>query len=180
VERLPQLLAALQAAAADFKLEEAICDPQELDLLDGGRGQLGDRFRPNLSQRYQRPLFTSPVAAGFPSPAEEWIEGHLSLDSYLIRHPAATFHLRVVGDSMVGAGIYPGDVLVVDRSLEHRDGSIVIAVVDGELTVKRFRRIERQCFLVPENPDYPPLLIREEMEVALWGVVVGLARRFEG
>jgi DNA polymerase V len=56
----------------------------------------------------------------------------------------------------------------------------VIAVVDGELTVKRFRRIERQCFLVPENPDYPPLLIREEMEVALWGVVVGLARRFEG
>ena len=83
------------------------------------------------------PLFTCPVSAGFPSPSDDYIEGKLDLNRHLIPNPIATFFVRVTGDSMVGAGIYSGDLLIVDRSLETRDGQVAIAVVDGELLVKR-------------------------------------------
>ncbi len=87
-----------------------------------------------------RPLFVEHVSAGFPSPAENHIERQLDLNSHLIKHPAATFFVRVSGDSMIGAGIFPGDILIVDRSLEPVDKKIVIVVIDSELTVKRLRK----------------------------------------
>lgn len=87
----------------------------------------------------ERPLFMVPVAAGYPSPAEDYLEGKLDLNRHLIKHPAATFFVRVVGDSMIDAGIHPGDILIVDRSLEPADKKVVIAVIEGELTVKRIR-----------------------------------------
>ena len=129
---------------------------------------------PDRSTKWARPLFLAPVSAGFPSPAEDYIEGRLDLNRHLIKHPAATFFVRVAGDSMTGAGIHPGDILVVDRSLEPRDASVVIAVLDGELTVKRISRRAGKLYLVPDNSLYQPLEILEEMEFEVWGVVTSV------
>ena len=129
---------------------------------------------PDRSTRRARPLLLAPVSAGFPSPAEDYIEGRLDLNKHLIKHPAATFFVRVAGDSMTGAGIHPGDILVVDRSLEPRDASVVIAVLDGELTVKRISRRAGRLYLVPDNSLYQPLEILEGMEFEVWGVVTSV------
>lgn len=117
------------------------------------------------------PLFSNSVSAGFPSPADDHLEANLDLNQHLIKHPAATFFVRVSGDSMIGAGIHDADVLVVDRSLTCRDGSIVIAVVDGELTVKRYFTKNTGCILVAENPKYPDIVVTQEMDFRIWGVV---------
>lgn len=131
-------------------------------------------FRPNRSVRYSLPLMVFPVEAGFPSPAEDYVEGKLSLDKHLIKNPVATFFVRVVGESMLNAGIHPGDMLVVDRSLDPRDGKIVIAIVDGELTVKRLRMERDRLYLAPENSDYPAIEIGELTEFEVWGVVTNV------
>ena len=124
------------------------------------------------------PLYGSRVAAGFPSPADDHLEKPLDLNEHLVRHPAATYFVRVEGDSMDGAGIRNGDILVVDRALEPRSGSIVVAVVNGELTVKRLDIRDRRLWLVPENPAYAPIEIREGTELAIWGVVAHAIRSF--
>ena len=129
---------------------------------------------PERSTEWARPLFLASVSAGFPSPAEDYIEGRLDLNRYLIKHPAATFFVRVAGDSMIGAGIHPGDILVVDRVLEPQDSNVVIAVIDGELTVKRISQRQGKLFLVPDNQAYEPLEILEEMEFEVWGVVTSV------
>jgi DNA polymerase V len=128
-------------------------------------------YTPDLSTKYCLPLFLNPVAAGFPSPATEFLDEYLDLNKHLIKQPASTFFLRVSGDSMLKAGIHPGDLLVVDRSLEPKDQHVVIAVVNGELVVKRFHRKEEQMFLLAENEDYAPLTITEAMDFSIWGVV---------
>ncbi|MBN2332552.1 MAG: translesion error-prone DNA polymerase V autoproteolytic subunit [Deltaproteobacteria bacterium] len=117
------------------------------------------------------PLAVASVSAGFPSPADDYLEGALDLNQYLIKHPAATFFVRVAGDSMIEAGIHDGDLLLVDRSLEAADGRVVIAVINGELLVKRARTMGERLFLLPENPAYEPIEVREEMDFELWGVV---------
>ena len=129
---------------------------------------------PDRSTKWARPLFLASVSAGFPSPAEDYIEGRLDLNRHLIKHPAATFFVRVAGDSMIGAGIHPGDILVVDRALEPQDSNVVIAVIDGELTVKRISQRKGKLFLVPDNQAYEPLEIVEEMEFEVWGVVTSV------
>jgi DNA polymerase V len=111
------------------------------------------------------------VAAGFPSPAQDYIEETLDLNQHLISHPTATFFVIVEGYSMVNAGIYPGDILIVDRSLEPAHKKIVIAIVDGELTVKRLFSQKGKWFLAPENPEYEPLEITGDMSFKIWGVV---------
>jgi len=115
-----------------------------------------------------------PVAAGFPSPAEDYLEGKLDLNKYLIKHPAATFFVRVTGDSMLAAGIHPGDILIVDRSIEPADKKVVIAVIEGELTVKRIRRLKDKILLMPENENYKPLSIDDGMNFEIWGVVTSV------
>jgi len=117
------------------------------------------------------PLFLSPVAAGFPSPADDYMDRALDLNEHLVAHPAATFFVRASGDSMRGAGIHDGDTLVVDRALDPKDGDVVIAALDGELTVKRIRRRAGRVELLPENPDYPPIEVGPEASFELWGVV---------
>jgi len=119
-----------------------------------------------------RPLFACPCPAGFPSPASDYIERGLDLNEHLIQHPAATFFVRAIGDSMTGAGIHSGDILVVDKSLEAKDGCVVVAIVDGEMTVKRLRRRDGVVSLVAEHPNYPSLFPSAESDFTVWGVVV--------
>ena len=131
-------------------------------------------YEPKKETRYERPIFMAPVTAGFPSPAEDYIEGKLDLNEHLVKHPAATFFVRVTGDSMIDAGIHPGDILIVDRSLEAADKKVVIAVVEGELTVKRIRLINEKIVLMPENENYKPLQINNETDFEIWGVVTNV------
>ena len=118
----------------------------------------------------QRPLFLSGVSAGFPSPADDYLDRELDLNEQLVKNPAATFFVRVAGDSMTGAGINDNDILVVDRSLEPANNNIDIAVINGELTVKRLIKKRKYCRLVAENPNYPPLEVDDEMGLEIWGV----------
>ena len=119
--------------------------------------------------RLTRPLFVSRVSCGFPSPAEDWIEGRLDLNRFLVQHPAATFFVRVSGDSMVGAGIQEGAILVVDRAVQAEDGDVIVARINDELCVKRLEIRGGEVWLLPDNPAYEPLRITEEMEFEIWG-----------
>jgi DNA polymerase V len=131
-------------------------------------------YGPDLSTESQQSFFEAGVSAGFPSPAADYEEDKLDLNKHLIKNPAATFFVRVTGDSMVGAGIHHGDLLVVDRSIEPRDKNVVIAVVDGELTVKRIRIRKKKITLEPENENYSAQQISEDAEFEVWGVVTNV------
>ncbi len=122
------------------------------------------------ARRQSLPLYASRVPAGFPSPADDYVDQRLDLND-LIERPAATFFVTVTGDSMTGASIHDGDLLVVDRSLEATNGRIVIAAVNGELTVKRLALKAGSAWLLPENPAYSPLQLKEGLECVIWGVV---------
>lgn len=125
----------------------------------------------NRTGELKRPLFACSVSAGFPSPADDYIEGRLDLNELMVANPAATFFVRVAGDSMLGAGIRHNDILVVDRSLEPISGKVVIAVVNGELTVKRLVRQGGSFCLKAESPDYPDIHMAEGITCEIWGVV---------
>jgi DNA polymerase V len=131
-------------------------------------------FAPDRSTACPLPLYVTPVSAGFPSPAEDYLEGKLDLNKHLIKHPSATFFVKVTGDSMIDVGIHEGDMLIVDRALEPHDGSIVIAVIDGELTVKRLRKKADELLLVAENKNYQPITVHEETSFEIWGVVTNV------
>ena len=124
--------------------------------------------------RVALPLFTGKVAAGFPSPADDYVEKTLDLNELLVQKPAATFFVRAQGESMLGAGIHPNDILVVDRSIEPVPGKIVICALNGELTVKRLERDHGQWRLKAENPAYADIVIHEELEMVIWGVVTNV------
>ncbi len=117
------------------------------------------------------PLHSHSVSAGFPSPADDYVEDHLDLNELLISNKPATFFLRVKGDSMLNAGIHDGDIIVVDRSLRPAHRSIVVAVVDGELTVKRLHLRNGAAELHAENPQYAPICLGSGQELMIWGVV---------
>lgn len=129
---------------------------------------------PLRSQRQRQclPLAAETVAAGFPSPADDYIETGIDLNEVLIRHPSSTFFLRVSGDSMTGAGIHHGDLLVVDRSLEPRPGRIVVAVLDGAFTLKRLAQHRGHLRLEAANSAYPPLELERCGDVQIWGVAI--------
>ena len=132
-------------------------------------------FNPAKSpSRAPLPLFTGKVAAGFPSPADDYVEKNLDLNELLVQKPAATFFVRSQGESMLGAGIHPNDILVVDRSLEPVSGKVVICAINGELTVKRLERVNDQWQLKAENPAYADIVIHDELELVIWGVVTNV------
>lgn len=134
---------------------------------------------PNNVSKLQIPLYSSRVAAGMPSPAEDHVEETLDLNDYMVRRPDSTYMLRVEGESMKDAGILPNDILVVDRSLTPVHNKIVIAAIDGELTVKRLFHRGGLIKLLPENPAYPEIEIESEADLVIWGVVIGSFRRFQ-
>ncbi|MCW1250551.1 translesion error-prone DNA polymerase V autoproteolytic subunit [Acaricomes phytoseiuli] len=119
------------------------------------------------------------VPAGYPSPAQDYFDGTLDLNEHLIGDKTSTFIVRVVGDSMEGAGISDGDELIVDRAVEPRDGSVVLAVLDGEITVKRLRVTPQGVLLVPENPRYSPIHVAES-DLVIWGVVTYSLHQLRG
>jgi DNA polymerase V len=123
------------------------------------------------------PMAGSTVQAGFPSPALDFMEYKIDLNKELARNEVATFYIRVAGNSMTGAGIDDGDILVADRSLEPENGRIAICLIDGEFTVKRLK-IETDClYLVPENPDYPLLRVTGDNQFMVWGVVTYVIKK---
>jgi DNA polymerase V len=134
-----------------------------LSLLAGLRPQRPERTLP---------LAGASVAAGFPSPADDYVESRIDLNDVLIRHPSSTFFLRVSGDSMRGAGILDGDLLVVDRAIEPRAGLVVVAVLEGAFTLKYLTRHRGRWRLEAAHPDYPPLELAERDDARIWGVAI--------
>lgn len=137
-----------------------------------------DTWLPSLDvPRVFIPLAGVKVSAGFPSPAADFEDKRLDINEYLIQNPVSTFFFPVEGDSMEGAEIFAGDILVVDKSVRPLHGNIVIAFVDGERLVKRLYKRAGRVALIAENPAYPPLEIREGMDLDVWGVVIGKFKR---
>jgi DNA polymerase V len=120
------------------------------------------------------PLYAVGVSAGFPSPADDYVECSLDLNDLLIKRPAATFFVRAQGDSMLGCGIHSGDMLVVDRAIEATSGKVVICALNGELTVKRLVRKIDHWVLQAENPDYAEIKLIDELDAIVWGVVTNV------
>lgn len=133
--------------------------------------QNNQRTDPVVPRGQGAPLYLNPVAAGFPSPAEDYTEERLDLHKHVVRNAAATFFLRARGESMINAGVHDGDLLVVDRSVEATHNRVVIAALEGELTVKRLVRRKGRVLLAPENPDFAEIDITEREYVHIWGVV---------
>jgi DNA polymerase V len=121
---------------------------------------------------FELALFEESVSAGFPSPADEYLNQKLDLNEHLIKHPEATYFVKVYGDSMIGAGIRSGDILIVDRSIEPSDNRVIIACINGDLFVKRIRTIEGRIYLIPENENYKPIKVTPDMGFEVWGVVI--------
>ncbi|MEM6254844.1 MAG: translesion error-prone DNA polymerase V autoproteolytic subunit [Cyanobacteria bacterium P01_D01_bin.156] len=126
---------------------------------------------------YDIPFYGCPVSAGFPSPADDYVEPTLDLNDLLIQNPVATFMVRASGDSMTPAGIFDGDVLVVDRSITAKAGRVVVAAINGELTVKRVRYQGSTMFLDPDNKRYPPIEVTEFTDLTIWGVVTNVIHK---
>ncbi|MCD4747481.1 MAG: translesion error-prone DNA polymerase V autoproteolytic subunit [Bacteroidales bacterium] len=136
-------------------------------------------FKPKNDTPQKLPLYVNTISAGFPSPAEDFIEKKLDLNEYLIKNRSATFLVKVNGNSMINAGILDGDILVVDRSVEPASGKIVLGVINGEFTVKRIKRKGKKYYLEPENEKFKPLEITEDMNFQIWGVVTFAIHRFQ-
>ncbi len=129
-------------------------------------------FKADTTTKQPLPFYLSRIKAGFPSPADDYLDKKLDLNEHLIKHPASTFFVKVKGDSMTGAGISSGDILIVDRSLEPKDKRIIVAVVNGDFTVKRVSKTKDKLFLLTENPKYPSIEIKDGMDFEVWGVVI--------
>ena len=123
------------------------------------------------------PLMAGTVQAGFPSPAEHYVERELDLNDYLAANRDAVYYVRVKGESMTGANIFPGDILCVDRSVDFFDGAIIVASIDGDFTVKYLRKNGRTSFLEPANAKFKPIYFTPGQDVRFWGVVTGIVRK---
>ena len=135
-------------------------------------------YTSDTSTTLNMPYFENGVSAGFPSPAEDHMHSKIDLNNLLIENPSATYYVRVNGDSMLGAGIVNGDLLIVDRSIEVTNNCIVVAHLDGEFTVKRIKKIKKKIFLQAENNNYKPIEITKEMDFELFGVVAHAIHHF--
>ena len=136
-----------------------------------------DIYTPQSEKSLELPLSEERVAAGFPSPADDYATLKLDLNRELIKNPASTFYARVSGVSMIDDGINDGDLLVIDKSLEPHDGSLAVCYIDGEFTMKRFERHSGYGLLVPANKDYRPIKVTEENDFIIWGIVTYIIKK---
>jgi len=129
-------------------------------------------FALNKQVELRLPFFESLIPAGFPSPADDYLEMSLDLNERLIRNPSSTFFAQITGSSMINAGIHDGDLVVIDKSLQPKDDSVLVCIIDGEFTLKRFKKIDNEsAFLMPDNPDYEPIKVNKHNNFMIWGVV---------
>jgi len=133
-------------------------------------------YQPRYHFSVALPLADQGISAGFPSPADDFLDLSIDLNKELIKHPYATFYGRVRGDSMTGAGLDDGDLLIIDKSLEPQDGKIAVCFIDGEFTVKRIKLDKDSLWLMPENKKYKPLKVTEDNEFIIWGVVTSVIK----
>lgn len=134
-------------------------------------------FSPDEAQRMDIPLSEERVAAGFPSPAEDYAAQGLDLNKEVIKNPASTFYARVSGLSMVDEGINEGDLLVIDKSVEPRNGSLAVCYIDGEFTLKRFSREGDRALLIPANKDFSPITVTADNDFLIWGIVTYIIKK---
>lgn len=135
-------------------------------------GSVAGIYLPDQRTKWSRPVMMWPVPAGFPSPAEDYVEGRINLNRDLVKHPLTTFYIRVDGESMIGAGIFPGTLLVVDRGVTAAEGDIVVARLGDELCVKRLSLEGGMVRLLSENELYPPIEVPEGVDFEVWGRVM--------
>ena len=135
-------------------------------------------YFPDYSTAMQLPLFDTGISAGFPSPADDFIELSIDLNKHLIKHKDTTFFAKVKGHSMKNVGIFDGDLLVIDKSLEPQDGRIAICQIDGEFTIKRIKKEENVIWLIAENEDYKPIKVTPENDFVIWGIVINSIKYF--
>lgn len=128
-------------------------------------------FVPDMSEELKLPLVDAFISAGFPSPADDYLEAKLDLNQLLIQNPSSTFFARVRGTSMVDIGINDGDILIIDKSLEPKQNSVLVCFIDGEFTVKKVLKVNGDFYLVPQNKDFAPIKVNKESDFRLWGVV---------
>ena len=126
----------------------------------------------STTKKFKIPLLTDSVSAGLPSPADDYTEENIDLNEHLISNPFSTFFLRVKGDSMINAGIKDKDLIIVDKSLTARPGNIIIAMIDGEFTIKRLSIKNNELYLKAENHNYPDFRFKNHIDVQIWGVVI--------
>ena len=134
-------------------------------------------YKSEINKPLSLGLYPSSISAGFPSPAEDHLDIGLDLNEYLVKHPSSTFYIYVKGNSMINSGIYDGDLMIVDRSLQAASNSIVVAVVDGDFTVKRISKKGDDIYLMPDNKNYKPICINNT-DSLIWGVVTHTIHHF--
>ena len=137
-----------------------------------------DFYAPDYSTELELPYVDVGISAGFPSPADDFIELTIDLNRELIKHKDSTFFAKVKGNSMKNAGIFDGDLLIIDKSLEPQDGKIAICQIDGDFTVKRIKKENGVVWLIAENEDYKPIKVTEENELMIWGIVIHSIKTF--
>ncbi len=137
-----------------------------------------DFYIPDFSTKLELPYVDVGISAGFPSPADDFIELTIDLNKELIKHRDSTFFAKVKGNSMKNAGIFDGDLLIIDKSLEPQDGKIAICQIDGEFTVKRIKKEKEVVWLIAENDEYKPIKVTEENELMIWGIVTASIKKF--
>ena len=135
-------------------------------------------LKSDLKQSEKINLYITSVSAGFPSPAEDHMDISLDINEYLVKHPSSTFYVYVKGDSMINSGIYDGDLMIVDRSLEVQSNSIVVAVINGEFTVKKIKKTADKVYLIPDNKNYNPILLDDNIDFQIWGIVTHSIHHF--
>lgn len=134
-------------------------------------------FVPDFENQIELPYISSGIKAGFPSPAADFDESKISLDNVLVKNKEATFYAKASGNSMIGAGIDDGDILVIDRSIEPQNNKIAVCFIDGEFTVKRIKIENEEVYLMPENKNYKPIQISEENNLIIWGIVTYVIKK---
>ena len=149
-----------------------------MKLTPSSRNSTLEFYRPNYNTTLDLPFVDGGISAGFPSPADDFLDINIDLNKHLIKNPSTTFYGRVRGNSMIDAGIHDGDLLVIDKSLEPQSDKIAVCFIDGEFTVKRIQIEKDTVWLIAENKDYQPIKVTKENELLIWGIVTNVIKDF--
>jgi|TARA_B110000967_G_scaffold137157_1_gene140062 DNA polymerase V len=149
-----------------------------MKLTPSSRNSTLEFYRPNYDTTLDLPFVDGGISAGFPSPADDFLDINIDLNKHLIKNPSTTFYGRVRGNSMIDAGIHDGDLLVIDKSLEPQSDKIAVCFIDGEFTVKRIQIEKDTVWLIAENKDYQPIKVTKENELLIWGIVTNVIKYF--